>query len=241
MSEAPKLRPWMNEIPEKDRQHYSKIGMLSTQDFGESPALIVVDATYGFCGFKGLSLEDSVKDFFSSAGPAAWESVPHIARLIALFRAQDLPIVFTRMDLDDIQFVGGIGKGAPFSNPHPRFNDFPEELAPRKGEWVLDKTKASGFFQTPLTTYLTRRGVRSTVVCGGTTSGCVRATVIDSVSHGFKTFVADEGVFDRSQYAHCANLFDMHGKYAMALSTDDIEAAIRATAPRTAKPASAVA
>ena len=106
----------------------------------------------------------------------------------------------------------------------PGFNDFPKSIAPRGQDWVLAKTKASAFFQTSLTTYLTRQGVDTLVFCGVSTSGCVRATVVDGFSHGYQTFVVDECCFDRSEYAHAANLFDMQAKYAVVMSLDETEA-----------------
>jgi hypothetical protein len=104
----------------------------------------------------------------------------------------------------------------------PRFNDFPESIAPQAGEWVLEKTKASAFFQTPLASYMVKNQIDSVVVCGVSTSGCVRASVVDSFSNGFTTFVVDDCCFDRSNFAHCANLFDMNAKYATVVSSDEL-------------------
>ena len=88
----------------------------------------------------------------------------------------------------------------------------------------MAKTKASAFFQTSLTAYLIKEGVDTLVFCGVSTSGCVRASVVDGFSHGFQTFVVDECCFDRSEYAHAANLFDMQAKYAVVQSLAQTEA-----------------
>ncbi|WP_082034223.1 isochorismatase family protein [Cohnella kolymensis] len=103
------------------------------------------------------------------------------------------------------------------------YNEFPEAVAPLQGEWVLEKTKASMFFDTPLDAYLTKKKVDTVVVCGGSTSGCLRASVVDSCSHGYTTFVVEDCCFDRSYFAHCANLFDMDAKYASVLSLTELE------------------
>jgi maleamate amidohydrolase len=92
-----------------------------------------------------------------------------------------------------------------------------------QNEWVLEKTRASAFFHTPLTSFLTRSKTDSVVVCGVSTSGCVRATVVDSFSNGFDTFVVDDCCFDRSYFSHCSNLFDMNAKYATVFSLNEIE------------------
>jgi nicotinamidase-related amidase len=103
-----------------------------------------------------------------------------------------------------------------------KFGAFPPAIAPADGEWVLEKTKASAFFQTPLSAYLVRQGADTVVVCGCSTSGCVRATAVDAASHGFNTLVVDDCAFDRSAFAHATNLFDLT-KYAAVVSLAEVE------------------
>jgi len=92
---------------------------------------------------------------------------------------------------------------------------------------VLPKTKASVFFQTPLNAYLVKQGVDTLIYCGVSTSGCVRASVVDGFSNGYQTIVVDEACFDRSQFAHAANLFDMNAKYAAVVSLEEATAMMR--------------
>jgi len=179
--------------------------------------------TYGFTGSEGLTLEEAVAEFHPACGPAAWEAMPRIARLIELFRGLKRPVVFTRSDLDATTFTGKATHSKRAGKPPARFNEFPPAIAPREDEWVLEKTKASAFFQTPLSIYLVEQGVDTAVVCGVSTSGCVRATAVDAFSHGFKTVVVDDCCFDRSHFAHCANLFDLQAKYAAVLSLHELE------------------
>lgn len=195
-------------------------------ELGRRTALVVVDVTFGFTGAEGLGLDDARAEYSTACGPAAWEAIPHIARLLALFRERKMPVVFTRSSLDDQRFVGRATKGGARggSQVEASFGDFPEAIAPRADEWVLEKAKASAFLHTPLLTYLVRERVDSVVVCGGLTSVCVRATVADSCSHGFATFVIDEGCFDSSSFAHANNLFDMAAKFADVLSVDNLKA-----------------
>jgi nicotinamidase-related amidase len=220
----PELKDWMKAIPEADLATYRAGGFLRDVAFGERTALIVVDVTLGFCGSPGLTLEQAIEEFATACGPVSWETMPRIARLLELFRDRDLPIVFTNADMTGNAYAGKATKGERSKKPDPRFNDFPAEIAPREGEWVLAKTKASGFFQSPLAAYLVRERVDTVVVCGVSTSGCVRATAVDAFSHGFKTFVVDDCCFDRSWFAHCANLFDLQAKYAAVVSLDELVA-----------------
>jgi maleamate amidohydrolase len=217
------VKDWMMQVPPEDRRHYLRVGMLSPLVPGAKCALVVVDVTLGFCGREGLTLEEATLEFPTACGPASWVAMPRIARLIGLFRHASLPVVYTYPDTDSQEFTGSVGKSQRANWPPRHYNDFPEAILPQRGEWVMGKAKASGFFQTALPQYLTRMGVDTVVVCGVSTSGCVRATAVDASSYGYRTFVVDDCCFDRSYYAHCANLFDLHAKYASVLSLNELE------------------
>jgi maleamate amidohydrolase len=217
-------KDWMKLIPQADLATYRAGGFFRDVKPGERTALIVVDVTLGFWGSPGLTLAQAIAEFPTACGPVSWETMPRIARLVTLFRDRKLPIVFTSNDVVANAYTGKATKGERGAKPDPRFNDFPAEIAPREGEWVLAKTKASGFFQSPLAAYLVRERIDTVVVCGVSTSGCVRATAVDAFSHGFATFVVDDCCFDRSWFAHCANLFDLQAKYASVVSLHELEA-----------------
>ena len=214
------MKAWMENAPEQELA-----GLRSGQlDLGQKSALIVVDVTYGFTGSEGLSLDEARKEYATASGPVAWEAMPRIARLIELARGQNVPVVYTRTSMKDQQFVGRATKKVRRDDPDQTgFGDIPDAIAPEDGDWIIEKAKASAFFQTPLSVFLTREKVDSVIVCGVSTSGCVRATTVDSCSHGFSTFVIDDACFDRSWFAHCNNLFDMGTKYADVLSVDELE------------------
>ena len=219
------MKDWLKIIPEDERKAYEKGGFMNAGVIGERTALVVVDVTYGFCGSEGATLDEAIAEFGPACGPVSWETMPRIAALIALFRELGRPVVFTRSDLGDVQFVGKATKSKRLTSvTPPRFNDFPESIAPQSGEWVLEKTKASAFFQTPLASYMVQKQIDSVVMCGVSTSGCVRASVVDSFSNGFNTFVVDDCCFDRSNFAHCANLFDMNAKSATVVSSEELSA-----------------
>jgi nicotinamidase-related amidase len=96
---------------------------------------------------------------------------------------------------------------------HRRY-DIIDEVAPLPGEAVLRKSSPSAFWGTPLAGHLTYLGVDTILTCGESTSGCVRASVVDGCTHRYRMIVAEECVFDRHEATHAINLFDMHQKYA---------------------------
>jgi maleamate amidohydrolase len=218
-------KPWLKEVPAKDLEHYLRVGMLHSLPVGERPALMVVDVTYGFCGSEGLTLEQAGQEYPTAAGPVAWETMPQIARLIRLFRDLKRPIVYTYPDHTVQVFTGATGKSKRKVKP-PRFHEIPAVIAPQEGEWVLAKPQASIFFQTPLPLFLTRNKIDTVVICGVATSGCIRASAVDAVSHGYTSIVVDDCCFDMSYFAHCANLFDLHAKYATVMSLSDLAQAL---------------
>jgi maleamate amidohydrolase len=112
----------------------------------------------------------------------------------------------------------------------PGAQDFPIEVAAPEGSLVMSKPKASAFFCTSLPTYPLRHRVDSLIVTGATTSGCVRATVVDAHSHSIPVFVVDDACFDRSRLGHGVNLYEMNAKYADVLTADALEELTRASA-----------
>lgn len=218
------MKDWMKQIPASELATYKSAGFLSDMSLGKNPALVVVDVTFAFTGLEGQTLDESIAMFGSACGPVSWEAMPKIVRLIEMFRARQLPIIFTRANEENVRFAGKATKSKRSKAPPVGYNDFPSVIAPRENEWVLEKTRASAFFQTPLLSGLVQKGVDTLIFCGVSTSGCVRASVVDGFSNGFQTFVVDECCFDRSQFAHAANLFDIDAKYASVLSLAELEA-----------------
>jgi maleamate amidohydrolase len=103
------------------------------------------------------------------------------------------------------------------------------QLTPQAGELVVRKTVPSAFFGTGLAAWLAQRGVQTLAVAGAVTSGCVRASVVDAMSHGFRPLVLSDCVGDRAIAPHDANLFDMGQKYAMVMARDEALAALAKT------------
>jgi maleamate amidohydrolase len=187
--------------------------------FGRRSALLVVDFTVGFNDpalFGGGNIDAAVK---------------RTVTLLDFFRRQKLPVAFTRIVYaDDGSDAGVFCMKVPslrmLVDSHPAGGIVPE-LKPRSGELVLKKTQASAFFGTGLAPWLVQQGADTVVVTGCTTSGCVRASVIDAVSHNFRPIVASDCVGDRAIAPHQANLFDMGQKYADLMERDEIIAALQ--------------
>ena len=96
------------------------------------------------------------------------------------------------------------------------------EFKPQPGDVVITKQRASGFYGTPLMAHLTQLGIQTVIVCGESTSGCVRASSVDAYSNGFHVVVVEECCFDRSMLSHKVNLFDLHHKYVDVMHLDEV-------------------
>jgi maleamate amidohydrolase len=182
--------------------------------FGRRSALLIVDFTVGFNDpalFGGGNIDAAVK---------------RTVGLLEFFRRAKLPIAYTRVvyagdGSDAGVFCMKVPSLRMLTEAHPAGAIVPD-LAPRAGELIVRKTQASAFFGTGLAPWLLGQGADTVVVTGCTTSGCVRASVIDSISHNFRTVVARDCVGDRALGPHEANLFDMAQKYADVLDRDEI-------------------
>ncbi|MFI6344323.1 isochorismatase family protein [Streptomyces sp. NPDC050560] len=198
---------WAALSPE-ERAVYERAGYHRTFGLGARPALLVVDVEYNFTGdVPEEPVLDSVAKYPDSCGPAAWRAIPAIARLLAAARAAGVPVAHThgtpRADRP----------GAP-----RRGTDIVYELTPRAGEFVAAKAAASPFHGTGLAAHLRALGVDTVIHTGCTTSGCVRAGVVDAAAHGLRGAVVEEAVFDRAELPHRLSLFDMDAKYADVIS-----------------------
>ena len=200
--------------------------------FGERPALLLVDLYRAVFGDAPMALPEAMNDWPSSCGLAAWEAVPHIQRLLAAARAAKIPVFYsTDMNMNATPMLSwsrarSRGAGAPDSPEMAarrlRMNEIIDEVAPIAGELVIAKASPSCFSGTPLLAQLIARGIDTILVGGESTSGCVRAAVVDGCTARFNMIVAEECVFDRTEASHAINLFDMHQKYADVLPVDEI-------------------
>lgn len=169
----------------------------------------------------GLLLVDFVQGFADPAqlgGGNIVQAIEATAPLLAAARAQSWPIAHSRIVYadggSDLNVFSEKIPGMRALHEHAASSQFVAPLTPHADELVVRKTAPSAFFGTQLAAWLTARGVRTLLVGGCTTSGCVRASVVDAMSWGFRPIVVEDCVGDRALGAHHANLFDMRSKYA---------------------------
>ncbi len=210
---------WDAFITARDREVFSRSGYGRRAGFGVRPAVLVVDVTHQFIGDRPEPILESIVRWPQSSGEEGWRAVSSIGRLLGAARAAEVPIVYTTPVAGPRGVRGAekSGRRAELDERADR-NAIPAAIAPSEGDLVLRKERPSAFFGTPLVTWLTERGVDSVFVVGGTTSGCVRASVVDAFSYGYKVAVVEECVFDRGQASHALNLFDVQQKYADVIS-----------------------
>ena len=225
-------RIWNEFLTERDKQVFEKSGFGAEAGFGEKPALLVIDVSYNFCGDKREPILGSIKNFHNSCGEYAWDALPHIRKLIDKCHEKGIPVIYTTGTVrEDGWDAGGWAwknsrtdedVTAPKTTGFNRDgNDIMDEIAPSPQDIVIYKHKPSAFSGTPLSGFLNDLGADSLLVTGTTTSGCVRASVIDAFSNNYRVAVVEEGCFDRSQASHAINLCDMHAKYADVVTTED--------------------
>jgi maleamate amidohydrolase len=189
----------------------------------------------GFGRFPALILIDFVEAYFAPESPlyaGVENALETTLRIREVARAARVPVILTNV----VYHPGGID-GGRFFEKVPALTAFeagnpmgawPKGLVPHADELVLSKQYPSAFFGTSLASTLTARGIDQVILTGLSTSGCVRATCIDAVSHGFRTAVVAEGCGDRHPGPHEANLFDMNAKYADVVSEEQIVAYLSA-------------
>lgn len=179
-----------------------------------------------------LLLVDMIRGFTDPACPlgSACESVVQANRqLLTAFRAAALPVFFTTVVYHNAAQARVFRQRIPALNlltPDSHWVQVDPALAPVAGEALIEKRWASSFFGTDLAVRLRAAGADSLVVTGLTTSGCVRATVVDGLQHDFPVVVPREAVGDRNAEAHAANLFDLHAKYADVQSLAEVLASL---------------
>jgi maleamate amidohydrolase len=229
-------RVWEPFLTAQDRAHLA-VSRDRRVGFGRAPAFVFIDLYRGVYGDAPQPLLEAIKTWPGSCGLAAWDAIPHLQRLLSLARELHLPVVHIT-GLEDSGMLGwgeaahgGSGRGQ--STPERRRGryDIIPQVAPLPGEVVLRKTTPSAFNGTPLLAHLNYLGVDTLIVGGESTSGCVRASVVDGCSYRFKVIVVEECVFDRHEAAHAMNLFDMHQKYADVLPLAEVEQHLQSRVP----------
>ena len=197
-----------------DFDSYDESDFGASVGLGDQPALVVID------------LINTFTDPETGLGADVSDVLEETERLLEAFREHDLPRYFTTVAYEE-----SYGDAGRFVEKVPALRELrvgtdavavDDRIAPGDDERVILKKYASAFFGTDLETELTTNRVDTLVIAGVTTSGCIRATAVDSLQHGYRTIVPADAVGDRAEGPHRANLFDIDAKYGDVVATDDV-------------------
>ncbi len=193
---------------------YKRAGLTHQLGFGLRPALLIVDMQIGFTDPE----KSAIAGNFGS-------QIETINKLISVARAKETPVIFAAIAYEpEKQADGGLWikkiptlrrlvRGSEFVEIDPRLKSDPEDL-------IIYKNFPSAFFGTSLYSILSAKGIDTLIITGCTTSGCIRATVVDAISYGFRPIIPLEAIGDRAQKPHEANIFDINAKYGDVVVID---------------------
>jgi nicotinamidase-related amidase len=193
---------------------YRERGLGGRVGFGQSPAVVIVDMQAGF------------NDVTCPLGADMSASLDAVAELLAAAREKEVPAVYVWSAWNEaaedsgrwrekIAGLAAIALGSPNA-------EIASQIAPRAGDTLVLKKGPSGFFNTPLDDVLREARIDTVILTGASTSGCIRATAIDSLSHGYRTVLPAEAVGDRAEDPHRSNLFDIDAKYGDVLPLETV-------------------
>jgi len=224
------MTPWDDVLDDELRDLLARRPVRSMA--GKRPVLVAVDLYDLVYDGGPLPVVDLMEKFPASCGEFAWRALPGTVELFEAARAVNIPIVHvtydTRIETDPRNVHPTNRKRR---QPDLALYKFKDELAPGDGELVVYKKRASGFFGTPLSAFLNELGADMLYFVGESTSGCLRASVIEAFSYGYPVAVVADGTFDRYPLNHKVSLLDLHLKYATVVDLADALSGMRANMP----------
>ncbi len=217
---------WDGLLSGHDKEVYNKAGYARRVGFGEKPALVIIDATYSFAGDRPEPVLESIKRFPQSCGEVAWKAIHQISRLLPIAREGKIPVIYADRKPSQRSLLRK-WDNLEYSTPDLYYaehgHSIVQEIAPANDDVIIFKECPSIFFGTPLMSILSPLGIDTLLICGCTTSGCIRASVVDAASYGFRVAVIEECTFDRVEISHKLNLFEMDCKYADVVSVAEVK------------------
>ncbi len=209
------MEPWLNFLSEQDQQVIEAAGYrtrgaatFASRREGTAPALLIIDMQKLFVG-DDVPILQAIQQAPTMIGERGWRAIEAMLPLVDFFRQHTMPIFYATMQ------------------PHNRPADDPllaivDPLTPQPDDAIIHKQFPSAFFQTTLADDLRERGCDSVILCGNSTSGCIRAAAVDAVQHGFSVMIPHDCVFDRIEASHKVGLLDLWMKTATILSSEEI-------------------
>jgi len=215
---------WERFMTERDKEHDAARGKREPFGFGQKPALLLIDFYYGALGLTRQPLMEQIKTHPGGMGLEGWEAVDRTVTLLAAAREHGIPVIHvTKLDRDNaVGWAKRVKRNKQVSFSEAKMSEelkrrsaeIVAELAPLEHELIIRKAAPSAFNGTILPYMLQSWGIDTLIACGESTSGCVRATVVDGTTHSFYMGVVEECTFDRTEMSHWVNLFDLDSKYA---------------------------
>ena len=214
---------WKDVIPEADLRLYS--GWRRETFVGPRPALLAIDL-YDLVYRGGPRPPIDINEQYpNTCGIHAHRAIEPTKQLFAAARRAGLPIFYCTQDTHpNNRPRGAVSTRNQRPRPGPDAFAIYREFTPEPSDVVIWKQRASAFAGTPLFSHLSLLGVSSLIVCGESTSGCVRASVVDAYSNGFHVSLVEECTFDRAELTHKVNLFDLHHKYVDVMHLEEVVA-----------------
>ena len=223
-------QPWADLLDDEDRLVIERGKYGKTRGLGQRPVLLVIDCQLNYIG-RDEPITEQQDEYPAGGGADAWRAVRNIGRLLPLAREANVPVIYSRnVAKQTVQFDGFQQKAGW---DHRKTIDgqpgtmIVDEIAPQDGDVVVDKSYASLFWGTPILTYLVALRADSLIVTGVSTSGCVRATLVDGITRGFNAVVVEDATADRIKASHKVALLDIWMKYGDVDTTDVVAAYLR--------------
>ena len=210
---------WDDALTEQDRKVVELRPPRPLTGFGERSALLVVDMNRGAVG-EDRPIAEQLDRYPGACGNFAWDAIRHMQRLIPAARGAGIPVIYSRHIFRATHDLPRAKDPSYSYSELSPVSELQPEVAPQPGDLLIEKQRASLFFQTGLIYMLLNKKVDTLLITGNTTSGCIQATAIDGLGYEFKVAVIEECVFDRIEMSHKASLFDLQFKYCDVISVD---------------------
>lgn len=210
-------RIWTDLLTATDHEVIRRSGFGKNRPLGQRPALLIIDAQWNYTG-EDEPIADTQEKWPFGCGERAWRAAERLKPVLDEARRVGIPVFFSRqIQQGTLEFITSIDKTDKHNANELEGSkgvQIVDMLAPVRGEIVVNKSYASVFYGTPLLSFLVKLKIDTLLVAGGTTSGCVRATVVDAVMRNYDVAVIEDCTFDRIEASHAMSLFDMWLKYA---------------------------
>lgn len=221
---------WRAALTAAEQATVARAGFALRVGIGARAAVLVIDVQNYMIGPPAGS---TVTDYPSACGPAGRRALARLATFLPRCRELGVPIVYTRFELRRDGSDAGVYQlkrrllqGDGWCLEGTEGADIVADVAPSPLDTVLVKKKPSAFHGTPLLGLLIAAGIDTVVVTGGSTSNCVRASVVDAVSYNYRTIIVEDCVFDRFPRSHVATLFDLDRQYGDVVPAADVLTAL---------------